>query len=163
MFSHARGSLRTLATIVTLLAAAGCAAQGPTTAEKMAAAEALDRRYVEAFNKDDADALMATYWKSPELLSIGLDGIILRGWETTSVEWHASMDGHPNSRLEFLESNNALVGEGVMGWGRWRLTTVLDSGSVAVLEGPYSNIKAQKDGEWVIIIDHASMPASDDE
>ena len=34
---------------------------GRTDAEKLAAAEALDQRFLDAFNKGDAEALAATY------------------------------------------------------------------------------------------------------
>jgi ketosteroid isomerase-like protein len=133
-------------------------AKGPTPAEMVAAAAALDSEYVAAFNRDDADALMAVYWKSPRLISIGLDGSAPQGWEGVSAAWHESMDGNPNSRLELLESNNVAVGEVVIGWGRWRITAARDSGPPEVLEGPYSDVKLFRDGRWVRVLDHASVP-----
>ena len=148
--------LVTLATALALVA--GCAPKPPSAAEMVAAAEALDRAYVDAFNRDDADALMANYWKSPDLVSIGLDGSVARGWDNVSADWHASMDGFPESRLELLEPQNVVVGDVVMGWGRWRITAPSDSGPPEVLEGPYTDIKALRDGRWVRVMDHASVP-----
>jgi ketosteroid isomerase-like protein len=161
---HMRLALR-LTTCGAVLALAGACgpkasapAEGPTPAEMIAAAAALDSEYVAAFNRDDADALMATYWKSPRLVSIGLDGSAPEGWEGVSAAWHESMDGNPDSRLEFMESQNVPLGKAVIGWGRWRITTASDSGPPRVLEGPYSDVKMFQDGRWVRVLDHASVP-----
>ena len=124
----------------------------------IAAADALDRRFVDAFNKDDADAMMATYWNNPNLVSIGLDGSAPRGWDTTSAAWHASMDGNPQSVLEYFDSHNAPVGEVVIGWGQWKITTPTAAGESRILQGNYSNVKALRDGNWVFLMDHASIP-----
>jgi ketosteroid isomerase-like protein len=154
--------LATCAAALALVGACGPKAPAPanglTPAEMIAGAAALDSEYVAAFNRDDADALMATYWKSPRLVSIGLDGSAPKGWEGVSAAWHASMDGNPDSRLELLESHNEAVGEAVVGWGRWRITAVRDSGPPLVLEGPYSDVKLFRDGRWVRALDHASVP-----
>jgi ketosteroid isomerase-like protein len=133
-------------------------AAGPTPAEMIAAAAALDSQYVDAFNRDDADALMATYWNSPGLVSIGLDGSAPVGWEGVSTAWHESMDGNPDSRLELLDSHNVPLGEAVISWGRWRITTASDSGPPQVMEGPYSDVKTIVNGRWVRVLDHASVP-----
>jgi ketosteroid isomerase-like protein len=123
----------------------------------IAAADSLDRRYVDAFNKDNADSLMAVYWNDPRLVSIGLDGSAPQGWDSTSAEWHASMDGNPSATLEFVESHNEAVGKLVLGWGRWRLTTPSDSGPPHVIEGPYTDVKTFAGGRWVKVMDHASV------
>jgi ketosteroid isomerase-like protein len=68
------------------------------------------------------------------------------------------MDGFPQSRLELLEPQNVAVGDVVMGWGSWRITAPSDSGPPEVLEGPYTDIKALRDGRWVRVMDHASVP-----
>jgi ketosteroid isomerase-like protein len=152
-------------TWVAVLALAGaCAPQKPAAAGSatpeamLAAAAALDSQFVDAFNRGDADALMATYWKSPRMVSIGVDGSTPEGWDGVSAAWHESMDGNASSRLEILESHNVPLGESVIGWGRWRITTTSDSGAPEVLEGPYSDVKALRDGRWVRVMDHASVP-----
>ena len=108
-----RAAFRLTSCVAALVMAGACAPKettpadgpkGPTPAEMTAAADALDQRFVDAFNKDDADALMATYWNNPNLVSIGLDGSAPRGWDTTSAAWHASMDGNPQSVLEYFDS-----------------------------------------------------------
>ena len=48
----------------TIFLASACAPvrpSGPTAAEMVAAADAVDKAFLDAFNKGDVDALMATY------------------------------------------------------------------------------------------------------
>jgi len=42
---------------------------GESEDEMIAATDTLDKQFIEAYNNKDADALMATYWNSPELVS----------------------------------------------------------------------------------------------
>ena len=44
------------------------------------------------------------------------------------------------------------------GSGRWKLTIPAAKGPASVIEGRYTDVKAQKDGKWVYIVDHASVP-----
>ncbi|MFH0793386.1 MAG: hypothetical protein V2A74_05075 [bacterium] len=49
----------------------GCATMCPSchkSQEMIASAQALDHRFIEAFNKGDVDAAMENYWNSPDLV-----------------------------------------------------------------------------------------------
>lgn len=130
---------------------------GPTPAEMKSAADALDQRFADAFNKGDAEALAATYWNSPDLVSYSPDGAT-RGWEATkagAVEMFKAMAG---AKLELVNARNDVHGSVVVGYGTFRLTIPAAKGPATVLEGRFSDVKAQKDGKWVYIIDHASVP-----
>ena len=129
-----------------------------TPAEKVAAANAVDARFLAAFNKNDPDAVMATFWKSPDLVSIGLDGMGSRGWENVRTGWQALFKGMPGAKLEFTESHNDAFGETVLGWGRWKLTIPAAQGAPKVMERRYSDVKALRGGTWVYVMDHASVP-----
>lgn len=121
------------------------------------AADALDKRFLEAFNAGDVDALAATYWNSPNLVSFGPDGMGTKGWETTkagSVEMFKAM---PGAKLEFTTMQNDVHGDMVLGWGTWKMTIPTPAGP-QVMEGRYSDAKALKDGKWVYLMDHASVP-----
>jgi hypothetical protein len=48
---------------------------GPTSAELKTAADALDLQFKDAFNRGDAEALAATYWNSPDMVSMAPDGM----------------------------------------------------------------------------------------
>lgn len=130
---------------------------GPTPAEMVAAADALDKRFLEAFNTGDADAIAATYWNSPNLVSFGPDGMGTKGWDAAkagSVEMFKAM---PGAKLEFITVQNDVHGDIVLGWGTWKMTIPTPAGP-QVMEGRYSDAKALKDGQWVYLMDHASVP-----
>jgi ketosteroid isomerase-like protein len=130
---------------------------GPTDAEKLAAAEALDQRFLEAFNKGDVDALMATYWNSPKLVSFGPDGMGTTGWEAAKAASAEMIKMMPGTKLEFLTHNNDVHGDAVIGWGTWKMTLTTPGGP-QVMEGRFSDVKMMRDGKWVYVMDHASVP-----
>lgn len=152
--------------LASLLVAAACAPAppppppapaGPTPAEMKSAADALDQRFLDAFNKGDAEAIAATYWNSPDLVSYSPDGGT-RGWEATRTAAAEAFKAMAGAKLELLNSRNDVHGNVVVGYGNWKMTIPAAKGPATVLEGRFSDVKAQKDGKWVYIIDHASVP-----
>jgi ketosteroid isomerase-like protein len=131
---------------------------GPTAAEMVSAADAVDQAFLEAFNKGDVDALMATYWKSPDLVSISLDGMGVKGWDATKASSAELFKGLSGAKLEFVAPRNVAFGETVLGSGTWKVTIPVAQGSPQVMEGRYSDVKALRDGKWVYVMDHASVP-----
>jgi ketosteroid isomerase-like protein len=137
--------------------AAPPAPAGPTPAELTAAASALDRQFLDAFNKGDVDALMATYWNSPNLVSFGPEGMGTKGFDAAKTEAAAMFKAMPGAKLEIATPNNDVHGDMVLGWGTWKMTMQTPAGP-QVIEGRYSDVKAMRDGKMVFIMDHASMP-----
>ena len=152
--------------LASILAAAACAPAppppppapaGPTPAEMVGAANALDQRFADAFNKADVDGMMATYWNSPDLVSYAPDSST-RGWEAIKASAAETFKGMPGAKLELMNVRNDVHGTVVVGSGNWKLTIPAAKGPATVIEGRFSDVKAQKDGKWVYVIDHASVP-----
>ncbi len=140
-----------------LIASAACTAapEKPSPEAMVAAANALDAAFLEAFNKGDVDALDALYWNSADVVSFPPDLMEAHGIAAireANAKTVASLRG---AQLAFVDSHNMSVGEAVMGWGRYRLTI---PGVAAPIEGRYTDVKAERDGKWVYILDHASSP-----
>ena len=142
--------------LVMLLAACGPKTSVSVPAEMVAAADALDKEFLATFNRGDIDGLMATYWNSPELVSIGLDGGGMN-WEATKAAWDGVFKTMPGVQLEFLSAHNIAEGSAVLGWGTWRMTVPVQGGPPQVMEGRFSDVKALRDGKWVYVMDHASV------
>lgn len=145
------------ACISVLLAAAACtsAPERPAPDVLVAAANALDASFADAFNRGDVDALNALYWNSAEVVSFPADLMEARGIAAireANAKTIASLRG---AQLTLVESHNIPVGEAVVGWGRFRLAI---PGVAAPIEGRYTDVKAERDGKWVYIVDHASSP-----
>jgi ketosteroid isomerase-like protein len=140
-----------------LVALAGCASapEKPTPEAMVSAANALDAAFLEAFNKGDVDALDALYWNSADAVSFPTDRMEARGIAAireSNAKMVASLRG---AQLSFVEPKNMAVGDAVVGWGQFRLSV---PGVAAPIEGRYTDVKAERDGKWVYLIDHASSP-----
>lgn len=130
---------------------------GPTDAEKVAAAETLDQKFFEAFNKGDADAMMALYWNSPKLVLIAPDGMVTTGWDAAKASSVEMMKAMPGAKIEVTSKHNDVHGDVVLGWGTWKMTIPTPVGP-QVVEGRYTDAKMLHDGKWVYVMDHASVP-----
>lgn len=130
---------------------------GPTDAEKVAAADALDKSFLDAFNKGDVDALMAMYWNSPNLVSIAPEGMGTKGWDNAKAGFVEMFKAMPGAKFEILTHSNAAHGDVVLGTGTWKLTIPTPVGP-QVVEGRFTDAKMMHDGKWVYVMDHASVP-----
>lgn len=133
----------------------GCAQPGESPEQMIAEAKALDQRFVEAYNKGDVDAIMDTYWNSPDLVSYPPAELQLRGWEAVKQGMTKEFATMAGGKLELLETSYKAFGDVVISWGTWRYSM---SEPPMEVVGRYSDVKGKKDGKWVYIMDHASAP-----
>jgi len=106
------------------------------------------------WNKGDIPCFMAHYWKSDSLRFIGKSGVTY-GWQKTLDNYLKSYPDKKamgklkfnNLTVEFTDVNTILV------IGQWKLERGKELGN---LEGHYSLLWKQKDGRWVIVLDHSS-------
>ena len=96
----------------------GCASVGENPEQIIAAVKALDKQYLEAINKRDVDAAMATYWNSPDLVSYPVDALEERGWRAVK---DGTVQGFVNmplgATIEVTEANYKVAGDFVIAWG----------------------------------------------
>lgn len=147
----------TLAALVILGAAlvAGCAPAGDSPEKMVAEANALDKAWLDAYNSKNVDAIMALYWNSPDLTSFPPGEMEVRGFDGVKEGFVKEFAQAADGRLEFVETHNMPVGDAVVGRGKWRFT--MPSAQMDVT-GRYTDVKAKKDGKWVYLMDHASVP-----
>jgi ketosteroid isomerase-like protein len=136
----------------------GCACLGEKPEQMIAAAKALDKQFVEAMNKRDVDAAMATRWNSPDYVSYPDYTMEIRGWRAAKVGTEKMFADvnlmPPGATAEVTEANYKVAGDVIIGWGKWHLRI----GESMVVEGRYTNVVAKRDGKWVYILDHLSVP-----
>lgn len=144
--------------LATLSFMIGCTTQMQDPQKMLAAAKALDQQFIDAYNSGDVDAIMDTYWNSPDLVSFPPDMMEVRGWEANKEALTKTFAEQSGGKLELIESNNTVVGNAVIGTGRWRFTMTMPGGVSMVVEGRYTDVKTERNGKWVYIIDHASVP-----
>ena len=136
----------------------GCAPAGETPEQMIAAARALDDSFAKAYNNADVDAIMDTYWNSPEVVLFDPGGMQNIGWDNIKASMTETFASAPGGKFEFTETNQKVAGDIVIGWGLWAFTMTTPDGSTFKMEGRYTDVKARRDGKWVYIIDHASVP-----
>ena len=124
----------------------------------IAAARALDAAFVDAFNRGDADALSSLNWNSPEAVLFPPGALEARGIAAIRQANAASLAALRGARIELFESHQIPAGDVVIGWGKWRLTIPGPNGTVTEIVGRHTDVKAKRDGKWVYLIDHASVP-----
>ncbi len=151
--------LRLLAGSVMVLSLA-CSTAEPTqsTDEMLVAAEALDEAFVTAFNQGDANAMAGLYWNSPDVVSYLPDVLEVRGHDAIREANALSFAAAPGAQLELTEKHLMAAGDVVIGWGLWRISIPTADGEPVELIGRYTDVKAERDGRWVYLLDHASMP-----
>ena len=105
----------------------------------------------DAWNNNDLDRFMETYWKSEDL-TFSSGGKTTRGWEQTLANYRKSFPSGEMGQLTFdhletvvLDAGSALV------LGQWHLQ-IADKNR----DGNFSLVLRKLDGQWKIIHDHSS-------
>ncbi len=130
----------------------------PDTEAQLAGAKALDEAFLDAFNHGDAEAMAGLYWNSPEMVSFPPDALVIRGHGAIQESTAESLGAMAGAKLEFTESHQIPAGDVVIGWGLWRMTLTPPDGTPQEMVGRYTDVKAERDGKWVYLLDHASVP-----
>jgi ketosteroid isomerase-like protein len=114
--------------------------------------KALMKVQSEAWNRQDLETFMTTYWKSDSLMFIGKNGVTY-GWQATLDNYKK---GYPDKaamgKLDFNLLEFKLLAPGVyLVIGKWHLTRTIGD-----LQGHFSLTMKKIDGEWKIVADHSS-------
>ena len=137
----------------------GCVEAPPDPAKMLAAAEELDQKFFDAYTSKDLDAILALYWNSPDVVSFPPGEVMMiKGYDQIKESFQKDFAQQLDSKLELLEHTNRAEGSVVIGTGLWRFTLNMPEGEPLVIEGRYLDVKAERDGKWVYIADHASVP-----
>jgi len=154
-------TISSLAVALTLAGACAPAAPPPPdTAAMLAAATALDEQFEAAYNAYDAEAVSALYWNSPDAVSFPPDAMAATGIAAIRSgmgEGMAAMQAAA-ARLEITEAHHMVVGDAVASWGMWKMTMTGPDGAPMEITGRFTDLKAERDGKWVYLMDHASVP-----
>jgi ketosteroid isomerase-like protein len=136
----------------------GCATTQTRDQEMIAAARKVDRHFVEAFNRGDIDAVMSNYWNSPDLIVYPPTALEAHGYKAVREAMLQGLANAPGAQLTLADPRYQVSGDLVICHGKWRMTLPSKDGIPFVVEGRYTDLKAERDGKWVFILDHASIP-----
>lgn len=128
-----------LGTVLTIFIS--CAPAGEDPEKMIQAADELDKNFIEAYNNRDLDAIMETYWNSPDLVSFPPGLMKARGWGAAKESFQEEFANALEFVLELTESNNKAFGDVVVGYGKWRFTISIPDAEPMIIEGRYSDVK----------------------
>lgn len=128
----------------------------PDPAALIEAAKALDAKFLAAFNSADPDAMAACYDESS--VSFPPDTMEVKGAAAIREAYAKAAEGMKGTKLELYDAHHHPVGDSVVTWGRFKLTIAVPEGAPMEILGRYSDLKAERNGKWIYVMDHASMP-----
>ena len=147
-----------LVAVLGLVSGCTSAPQKSNTEGMIAAANELDKAFVAAFNRGDAEALASLYWNSPDVVSFQPDTLQARGLAEIKEAFAKSFTAVKGAKIEITESHQMPAGDVVIGWGLFRTTIPAADGKTTEMVGRYTDVKTQRDGKWVYLMDHGSAP-----
>lgn len=129
---------------------------------EQAIAEVKERneRLSEAFAARDADRLMAHYWRSSELFTVGEGGGVTEGWDAAKEFQQRFFAVSEAIDLSFGDWKHFASRNGVLATCPFSLTARFEGGGERHLEGWYTNLRRRIGGEWPIVFEHISSNAT---
>ena len=121
------------------------------------AIEAMDKEFVTAFNKMDVDGLMANYWNSPNLAVMFPDTNYM-GYDALKESWTKLFEAVDVKKFEVTQHTVEVGHHMAYDYGMWDYTFQPKGGPEMSMSGRYLQVWAEKDGKWVVVADHASVP-----
>jgi len=146
-----------LFSLVALTSASLASAESPD--QMIAAAKVLDERFEQAFNRNDVNGMMSLYWNNPELTVFFPGEMVARGWDEAKKAAESMFAEMPGAKIKISDQHYKPAGDVVYCWGLWSLEAPPAHGNPPTkLEGRFTDVRAKRDGKWVYIHDHASVP-----
>jgi ketosteroid isomerase-like protein len=121
-----------------------------TPEEMLAAAKEIDQKSAAAANNKDIATYMTFRWNSPDYTVLDLTNFV-KGFETFKkayMDWVATLK---ECKFEFTETQNTVSGDIVIGQHKWKAENVGPDGVRKHQTGLYSDVKAFRDGKWVVV------------
>jgi len=135
----------------------------PTTGEIQKALEEIHQlreRLVKAFEAKDLATIGDTYARDTSLVVFDPQTMMVVGWENNQKSWQEFFTLFDTLRLQITDSRTHVVPRALVAWdaGTWRMEGVTSDGQTVQMEGRHTTVYEKREGRWVIVHDHASVP-----
>jgi len=118
----------------------------------------LEEKFAAAFAKEDLNGVLECYWNSPEVIIYPPDAPGGTGYDAVKAEFEKFFAENEVKGLEFSNNTYLALGDYVFSSGNFTVTLGAPDGQQKKMEGRFTQVSALKDGKWVYISDHASVP-----
>lgn len=136
-------------------AAVGAAA--PQLTEDEAAVLAVNRRFYEAFESSDLEALAATWEHSDRVVCTHPGWVSIRGWSAVIESWEAIVNG--GGPPQFILTNERVTVHGDVAWATVEENLIGRRGTSGAVAGLNVFVRGD-DGEWRIVVHHGAAIAA---
>ena len=120
-------------------------------------AKALDSRFLKAFNANDLEAIVACY--ADDAVIYPPDTFMAKGKEAIRGSFREFLNQFKISNATISDATYLDMGDRSVGWGIVEFTMTPSAGGEAMpKKGRFTSVSEKRNGKWVFISDHASLP-----
>ncbi len=101
---------------------------------------------------------MATYWNSPDLVIYWPVAMEVRGYDNVREHIQQFFEESEMRSFEFVDPQHKVSQNVAVGWGKWKFAYQPAEAPEIESEGRYTVMYVKQEGEWLMAVDHASMP-----
>lgn len=149
MFRFLRMTIAIASLGLALSAGIACAGESP--------GKTLDNRFLKAFNANDAAAIAACY--AEDAVIYPPDTFMAKGKDAIRQNFQGFLNQFKVSQATISDATYLDMKDRCVGWGIVELTaTPIAGGEATHMKARFTSISEKRDGQWVYICDHASMP-----
>jgi uncharacterized protein (TIGR02246 family) len=125
------------------------------TPDELKEARELDRRLCDAMGRKDLEAVMACFWKSPELVTV-IGGGVQKGTREVRDTFRRMFDQNETIRLDVNDVTYLRAGDGVIAVGTATFDFTPSHGQRHLMVERWSDLRRKIDGQWVYVLDHTT-------
>lgn len=128
-----------------------------STAQAFDSPKALQDGFLDAMRANNAAGMAACY--TADATNFGLATMVGTGPEAVRADWSEFFKSYTVMSVELKDKHVEISGDLATAWGLFTLTaSPVGGGERVVMEGRYTDVSRNFDGNWLYVADHASMP-----
>ena len=119
----------------------------------------LNKKFQEAFLKEDAGGIMSCYMNDSRIVAMFPDTTV-RGYDTVKHQWEKIFSDVNVKEFQITESHVFVEGDAAIEWGFWKAKYQMAAGGsdISVENGRYTQVWSKQNGNWYLVVHHASVP-----
>jgi uncharacterized protein (TIGR02246 family) len=123
-------------------------------------AKVLDDRFLKALNANDVKAIVACY--ADDAVIYPPDTFMARGKDAIRLSWEKFLGQFRISQARISDVRYLDMGARSVGWGIVEFMMTPSAGGDALpMKARFTSVYEKRDGRWVFISDHASLPMAE--
>ena len=140
---------------IIFLPLAGLLLSGPALAAE--SPQALQDQFLDSMRANDAAGIAACY--APDAVSYTVGTLVVNGPDGVKADWQKVFEDTEVTAAQLVDVHSETHGDTAVSWGEWQLTVQPRAGGEPMqMVGRFSDVARNFDGNWLYVMDHASMP-----